>query len=32
MTKRGEFTNKFVIHYSKNGTHIVPTLKGEDRK
>ncbi len=23
-------TNRFYIHYSKNGTHIVPTLKGVD--
>lgn len=25
-------TNRFYIHYSKNGTHIVPTLKGVDNK
>lgn len=23
-------TNRFYIHYSKNGTHIVPTMKGRD--
>lgn len=32
LTGELPFTNKFVIHYSKNGTHIVPTLKGEDKK
>lgn len=30
--KTGELTetNRFYIHYSKNGTHIVPTMKGSD--
>lgn len=32
--KTGEksYTNRFYIHYSKKGTHIVPTLKGSDKK
>ena len=25
-------TNRFYIHYSKSGTHVVPTLKGVDKK
>lgn len=28
ITKEETLTNRFYIHYSKKGTHIVPTLKG----
>lgn len=31
-TGEKSYTNRFYIHYSKNGTHIVPTLKGADKK
>lgn len=31
ITKEETKTNRFYIHYSKGGTHIVPTLKGVDR-
>ncbi len=30
LTKVGTPTNRFYIHYSKKGTHVVPTLKGID--
>ncbi|HBH1459472.1 TPA: minor capsid protein [Clostridioides difficile] len=31
LTGKETTTNKFYIHYSKNGTHIVPTMKGVEK-
>ncbi|MGX4264957.1 polymorphic toxin type 50 domain-containing protein [Clostridioides difficile] len=31
LTGKETETNKFYIHYSKNGTHIVPTIKGVEK-
>ncbi|HBG8947618.1 TPA: minor capsid protein, partial [Clostridioides difficile] len=31
LTGKEITTNKFYIHYSKNGTHIVPTMKGVEK-
>lgn len=31
LTGKETITNKFYIHYSKNGTHIVPTMKGVEK-
>ncbi|HBF6777096.1 TPA: minor capsid protein [Clostridioides difficile] len=31
LTGKETTTNKFYIHYSKNGTHIVPTIKGVEK-